>query len=255
MNKRFQYYIDLVGVLTQKELKVRYKNNYFGYLWSMGQPLASAAVFYVAFKVIMRVNIENYPLFIIAGLFPWQWFSNSVNTSSLVFTSNTSIMKKISVPSSLILLSAVLEDMIHFVLSIPVIVLFLYLSHKRPFLSWCYGIPVLLMIQLLIIYGISLAVASVTLFFKDLERLTGIFLGFIFYFIPIVYSKEMIPKKYTALFYANPLTPLMISWKDLFLDGTFVWSFVSYSFLYGLLFFVIGFWIHRRLSWNFAEVL
>ncbi|MCJ7481677.1 MAG: hypothetical protein MUO31_01800, partial [Thermodesulfovibrionales bacterium] len=72
-----EYYKDLVVVLTQKELKVRYKRSFFGYLWSIANPLALALVFFVAFKIFMKIPIENYTLFLIAGLFPWQWFLNS----------------------------------------------------------------------------------------------------------------------------------------------------------------------------------
>lgn len=84
--KSLQYYKDLIVVLTQKELKVRYKRSFPGYLWSIANPLALAVVFYVAFKVVMRIQIENYTLFLISGLFPWQWFSNSVSSSALMLS-------------------------------------------------------------------------------------------------------------------------------------------------------------------------
>jgi lipopolysaccharide transport system permease protein len=89
---KIQHSIDLIIVLTQKELKVKYKNSFLGYLWSIAHPLAFAFVFFLAFKIVMRVEVEDYALFLIAGLFPWQWFSNSVNASALVFLGNASIV-------------------------------------------------------------------------------------------------------------------------------------------------------------------
>jgi lipopolysaccharide transport system permease protein len=71
-------YIDLLIVLTHKEIKVRYKSSVLGYLWSVANPLAIAFVFYLAFKIVMRIQIEAYSLFLITRLFPWQWFSNWV---------------------------------------------------------------------------------------------------------------------------------------------------------------------------------
>ncbi len=69
MNVKIQYFYDLVTVLTKKEIKVRYKNSFFGYLWSLANPLCFALIYYTAFKVFMRVDIENYTLFLICGRF------------------------------------------------------------------------------------------------------------------------------------------------------------------------------------------
>ncbi len=70
MNLKIQHYFDLIMVLTQKEIKVRYKSSVLGYLWSIGHPLAFAFVFFIAFKVVMKIQMEDYALFLIAGLFP-----------------------------------------------------------------------------------------------------------------------------------------------------------------------------------------
>lgn len=165
MNRRLQYYIDLLLVLTQKDLKVRYKSSILGYLWSVGHPLAFALVFFVAFKVVVKIPIEDYALFLITGLFPWQWFANSVNASPMILLGNASIIKKVNFPRYFIILTQVIQDMIHFLLAIPVIIIFLFLYHKTPHISWLYGIPLLLTAQFFIIYGICLIIASTNLFF------------------------------------------------------------------------------------------
>jgi lipopolysaccharide transport system permease protein len=255
MKRNVQHYIDLVTVLTQKDLKVRYKSNILGYLWSIGHPLAFAFVFFIAFKVVMKIQIEGYALFLITGLFPWQWFANSVNFSPMVFLNNASIIKKINFPRNVLPLTTVLQDTIHFILSIPVIVLFLYLYHKSPSLSWLYGVPLLLIIQLLMIYGISLAISSINLFFRDLERLTSIFTSMLFYFTPIIYPETMIPERFRHLVNFNPLSPLMVSWRNLFLKGTLETSALIVSFIYSIAVFLIGYLVYRKLSWRFAEVV
>src|SRR5208283_3074318 len=124
---KIQHSLDLIIVLTQKELKVKYKNSFLGYLWSICHPLAFAFVFFLAFKIVMRVEVEDYALFLIAGLFPWQWFNNSVNASAMAFLGNASIIKKINFPRNLIPFTLVVQDMIHFLLAIPIIVLFLFI--------------------------------------------------------------------------------------------------------------------------------
>src|SRR5512137_280342 len=93
-----EYLKDLLVVLTQKEVKLRYKNSWLGYLWSVANPLAFAALYFVAFSVYMRVDIPRYPLFLIAGLFPWQWIANSAGASPNLFLTNTSLIKKVRFP-------------------------------------------------------------------------------------------------------------------------------------------------------------
>ncbi|MCS5625589.1 MAG: ABC transporter permease, partial [Candidatus Marinimicrobia bacterium] len=82
MNRPLQYLLDLTQVLTRKEIQIRYKNNVLGYLWSVLQPLSFALVYYIAFKIVMRIEMENYTLFLLTGLFPWQWFANSMSEAS-----------------------------------------------------------------------------------------------------------------------------------------------------------------------------
>src|SRR4030042_5443535 len=99
--KRLKYYRDLIVILTQKEVKVRYKSTVFGYVWSIAHPLAFAFVFFMAFKVVMRIQMEGYAVFLIAGLFPWQWFSNSINASPTIFLHNSSLIKKVNLPRNI----------------------------------------------------------------------------------------------------------------------------------------------------------
>jgi lipopolysaccharide transport system permease protein len=256
MNTQIKHYIDLITVLTQKEMKVRYKSTFFGYAWSIAHPLAFAFVFFMAVKVVMRIQMEGYAVFLIAGLFPWQWFSNSVNASPMVFFLNASLIKKVSLPRNILPLATVLQDMIHFLLAIPVIVLFLFIYHKSPSFSWLYGIPLLLIIQLLMTYGLSLIISSLNLFIRDLERLTGIGTSLLFYFTPIIYPETMIPARYkTLVLFANPLSSLMVSWRNLFLNGTLEFSLVVASSAYSLVVLMVGYMVYSRLSWKFAEVL
>src|ERR1700684_2521748 len=88
------HYFDLILTLAHKEVKVRYKNNVLGYFWSLANPLASALVFYFAMQVIFKSSIPNYSLFLIIGLFSWQWFSNYLIGACNIFLANGSLIKK-----------------------------------------------------------------------------------------------------------------------------------------------------------------
>jgi lipopolysaccharide transport system permease protein len=251
-----RYYRDLITVLTQKELKVKYKRSFLGYLWSIANPLSLALVFFIAFKVVMKIGIENYTLFLISGLFPWQWFANSVNSSPVVLLGNASLIKKVNFPRELLVVASVLNDMLHFILSIPVIVLFLIYYGMKPDLTWIVGIPLLLSIQFMMLCGFGMALAAINLFFRDLERLTFIFTTLLFYLTPIIYSENMIPENYRHLiFFLNPIVPLFVSWRSLFMEGDINFDRIVAPFLFSLILFLIGHAIFKRLKWKFAEVL
>jgi lipopolysaccharide transport system permease protein len=250
-----EYYKDLVVVLTQKELKVRYKRSFFGYLWSIANPLALALVFFVAFKIFMKIPIENYTLFLIAGLFPWQWFANSVTSSAMVFLSNASLIKKVNFKREVLVIAALLNDMLHFILSIPVIILFVFIYGLKPSLLWLIGIPLLLIIQFIITFGFSIAISAINLFFRDIERIVFIFTTLVFYITPIIYSEDMVPSQYRKWILLNPLTVIMVSWRNLFMNGKLDFKDIATAFLYSSIFAAVGYYVFRRLKWRFAEVL
>lgn len=123
---------DLVVILTQKEIKARYKNSALGYVWSVANPLLFAVIYYIVFGQIMKVPIENYSLFLMAALLPWHWLANSVIAAPNVFLANATLIKKVRFPRNVLVVSYVLNEGIHFVLSIPVIAGFLLVNHMTP---------------------------------------------------------------------------------------------------------------------------
>lgn len=254
-HRNWENYRDLLIVLLQKELKVRYNNKALGYIWSIANPLASALVYFIAFKILMRLNVPDYPLVLISGVFPWQWFSNAVGASTNIFVGNASIIKKVNFPRNIVPLCMVSNHMIHFLASIPVIVLFLFMFGRAPSLTWIYGVPLLLLVHFGMAYGIALGLASINLFFRDLERLTAIVLNFTFYLTPILYPVDLIPDHLRHLIVLNPAAPLIIAWRQLFLYGTFNWPYLFVCAGYATLFLTIGTLIYRKLSWKFAEVI
>lgn len=255
MSRTVRYYIDLIFILTKKEIKIRYRNSILGYFWSIAHPLAFALVFYIAFKIVMRINVENYTLFLIAGLFPWQWFANSVNSSAGVFLGNASLIKKLNFPKSVLPLTTLLNDAVHFIFSIPVIAIFVAMYSIPIRLSWLYVIPILMIIQIVFTYGLCLAISSINLFFRDMERIILIFTTLLFYFTPIFYPETMMPGSYKSLIKLNPLACLIINWRMLFLDGIIDFTYLFISLIYAILTFFLGYTIYKKLSEKFAEVL
>lgn len=252
---RGEYLRDLIIVLTEKEIKGRYKNSWLGYAWSVLNPLAFATVYYLAFGVFMRVQITDYPLFLVAGLFPWQWVSHSMSAAPNIFLANATLLKKVRFARHILVVSAVLSDGLHFLMSIPVILVFLAIYHVAPTWFWLIGVPALTGIQLLMVYGMSLLIASLNLFLRDLDRLTILFMAFLFFLTPIAYTSSMIPERYQVYMYLNPFTPLILNWQQLFLTGTLSAGGVLAAGMMAALMAIVGYLIYSKLAPKFAEVI
>ena len=248
---------DLVLVLVQKEMKVRYKSSWLGYAWSVANPLLFTVVYYIALGVFLRFEIPGYPypLFLIAGQFPWQWLASSIGGGPMAFINNASLIKKVRFPRNIIIVSNVLSDAIHFLLTIPVTVLVLLWYGRTPSWSWIPGIPLLVLAQFLTVSGAALPVASVNVFVRDLERLVALFIQALFFLTPVIYSVHVVPIQYHVWIKLNPVAPLIRAWQKLLLDCYLDPLLVGAAYLSAVACLVAGTLIYRALSPRFAELV
>jgi len=255
-SRPWPHYLDLVVALTTKEIKARYKRTYLGYVWSLLNPLVYAVTYWIAFKAILNVQIEGYFAFLMAGLFPWQWLSNSLTSAPNAFIANAPLIKKISFPRYLVVASSVATEGVHFLLCLPLLALLAVLSGRGTVsLEWLWGAPLLVLIQGVAIYGFALAVASLNVFFRDLERLLGLAMTVLFYITPVIYEPKMVPPVLQPLIAFNPFTYIIVAWREILLNGTMNWRAVGMAALIALVAAVIGQLVFRRLQWKFAEAL
>lgn len=250
-----EHYRDLVTALVAKDLKVRYHSTALGYAWSLLHPLTFTAVFYVVFQVFVKIKIENYTLFLVSGLFPWHWLQNSVAASTYTFIYNSSLIKKVRFPRVLLVVAAVSNDLIHFLLSLPVIALLLLCFKGTLYSHWVFQIPLMIGITFLIASGLALLVATCTVFLRDIERLVSIFMMIWFYMTPVLYTPEMIPANLRWVLYANPLAPCIICWRGVLLDGALPPAFFATASAWAAAIAFVGYRVYRRLEWRFAELV
>ena len=248
--------MDLVWILTRKEIILQYKRTSLGILWSLLNPILLAFVFYIAFSVILGIRVRNFPLFILSALFPWTWFSTSVSASTVSLISNKNLVKKFPFPKHYLLLASVFSQGVHFLFSIPIIIFLVYLYNKSVGPIWFIGVPILLLIQFAMTIGISLPVSVINVYFMDFQFVVAFLLQVLFWVTPIVYRFDTIPEAYRILFlYMNPMTPLMNSWRELFMSNTIYWNSIAIASFGSLVIFFIGLLIYRKLGKRIDEVI
>jgi lipopolysaccharide transport system permease protein len=229
---------DLLMLVTAREVKVRYQGTVLGFLWTLAKPLLLALVFSFALSYVLRIRAPGdapFVLFLLSALFPWTWFQSSIQFSAGSFSNNAPLLKKVYFPRFVLPLSAVTSQLLHFVLSIPILVLMLVIWGYYPGLEWLVGFPLLVAIQLLILAGAVLLVASFNVFLRDLEHLVEVLMTLWLYLTPIIYPLSAVKGKVGHLIYLNPMASLIQAWRDLFLNnqipGAEIWPALVFAAL------------------------
>lgn len=247
---------ELLYLLTLRDLKLRYQDTALGFLWSLMKPLALGAVLYVALSQFVRIRVEeDYHLVLLTALFPWVWFQTSVLLAAPSFAANAALLKKVPFPRVVLPFSTILNNGVHFLLTIPVLVILLIVAGHRPSATWLLGIPILAVVQLALLMGVILVVASVDVFFRDLEHLVEVFLNLLFYISPILYPLTMVPDRWRPVVLINPLTSLMEAWRELLLHNSLPGADLWPALLFALGAIILGGEIFRRLEPGFADAL
>ncbi len=251
----FRRKTDLLWLLTKKEVTLKYKRTYLGILWSLLNPILLALVLLIAFKVFMRIKMENYIFFFLSALFPWNWFSASVTMSTGTLIGNVSLIKKIRFPRHFLVLSTILAQFINFIFALPIIVGFSYFYGKGPETNWLTALPILVVIQFIVTLGICLVISMVNAYFRDMEYIIGIVVSLLFWMTPIIYPLEMVPEAYRIYLAINPLTYLITAWRDLFMSNIIDWGNIGISLGSSFIFVLLGILVFQSFGKRLDEVI
>lgn len=253
---RLAHSLELLYLLVLKELRVRYKSSVLGYVWALVNPFAFAFVYWLAFKYIMRVQMENYSLYLITGLFPWVWLSSGTTLATRSFQNNPSLVKKVRLPYFILPMSNVAQEMIHFIFALPVIAVFLWIAGSfGPRAAWLWQIPFMIALQFAFVYPGALILALANAYVHDVGYLVGLAFSLLFFVTPMVYPIEFVPHELQPWFALNPLHALTESWRSVFFHGAIKVASVSYTLAWAAVSGVVAWLLYRRLSPGLGERL
>lgn len=253
--KNLYEYRELLKSSIKKDVGGKYKNSVLGVLWSFLYPLLQIAVYAIVFPLIMRSNMENYTVFICCGLIPWNFFSTAISRSSFTMIENGNILKKVYFPREILPISVVTSEAVNFVIS-TIIILAFVLGTGMGLTWYVIFYPVILLIQYILLIGISLFVSSITVYFRDLQHFIGIALQLLFYATPIVYATNIIPESYQWILRLNPMTFIIDGYRSIFYYQQQP-DFISLgiTLLVSLILCVVGYLLFSKLQKRFAEEL
>lgn len=243
--------------LSMKELAIRYRNSFLGFLWSMLNPLLLMLVYTTVFSTIMQIGIPRYPLFLLVGLLPWTFFSTAVPSGMQSLLANAGLVKKVAFPRVLLPGASVIANFINMFLSYGAfIAIVLALRFKVPVGPQDLAMVPLMLSLFLWTCGLTFALAGLIVHFRDLEHLIGVLLAAWFYLTPIVYPLHLVPVKYRGALMINPLTLWFHSFVAILYWGRSPGSAVLWQTgAESVVVFAVGWLLFNRLSRDAAEVI
>jgi len=242
-------------LLTSRDLRVRYSTSALGWVWSILDPLLMAGIYWFVFTQVFQrgINHEPYIVFLMAALLPWTWFTGAVGDSTKAFTRDAKLIRSTTIPRSIWVTRIVLSKGIEFLLSLPVLALFIIASqftNHPAVLNWqlVYFVPAIIL-QAVLTVGIGLIVAPLVVFFRDLERAVRLILRLAFYASPIIFSLDDLRRVHPAFELIgsfNPLTGIMSLYRAGLFPKELDWFSIAISAGMTAVLFVIGLLVFRR---------
>lgn len=204
----------LVEVLVRRELKARYRGAVLGFLWSFVNPLMLVGLYILVFSIYLRVDMPGYPAFLLSGVFPWLWFSSSINEAVHAIIGNGGLIRKVYLPSEVFPLVPVGSNMVHFLASLPILVILLVSVGLPP--AWPILVfPLVVLSQLIFTYGVALTVSALAVQFRDLLHIVPNAMTAVFFATPIIYPSAMVPERFRVLVDLNPLSYIIRAYQDI----------------------------------------
>lgn len=215
--KRFQ---PLLYELVVRDIKVRYRKSFLGIIWTVLNPLLMMLVMVSVFSHMFRPSIENYPVYILTGQLVFNFFSSATNMGLNSIVVNASLIKKVYIPKYLFPLSVVMSCLVNFGFSTISMILVLLIT-RAPFHLTLLCIPIPLFYLFLFILGVSMVLAAVNVYFRDIGHLYGVIITAWMYFTPIFWSVDILPPLGRTLLYFNPLYHYLSFFRSIIMHGIF----------------------------------
>ncbi|MCI8999729.1 MAG: ABC transporter permease [Clostridia bacterium] len=253
--KEIYNYRELLKSNTQKEVRGRYKHSILGVLWSFLNPLLQLLVYSVIFGALIANGDKTYHIYVCIGLIPWTFFTTTITQGALSIIMNGNIVQKVYFPRAILPISSVISGAINFLISCIIILAFVIFSGLgiTPLILL---FPVVLLIQCMILLGISFILSAGTVYIRDLEHIVGVILMAAFYATPIVYKLEQLPSNLQIIMKLNPMTYIINAYRDIFYYQQMPdMQHLAILMILSIVLVVVGYCIFKKLQKGFAEQL
>lgn len=247
---------ELLYFFVWRDLKVRYKQTFFGAAWAVLQPVLLMAVFSVSLGRIPGVGPSGvpYPLFIFTGLVPWTLFAQSLIGASNSLVGGEAIITKVYFPRLLLPFAAVSSFLLDFLITLGVLALLMVWFGAVPSLAILW-IPALTGLVLVTALGIGTFLAAVNVRYRDVKYVVPFLVQLWLFASPVVYESSLIPEQWKTLYALNPMTGVVEGFRWAVLGGPRVDDLILVSAAASVLILVAALLYFRQVERTFADVI
>jgi lipopolysaccharide transport system permease protein len=255
-------YRDLLVMFVRRDFISSYKQTILGPIWFFIQPLLTTLTFTFVFGNLAGISSDGLPrpLFYMAGITAWNYFSDCLTKTSSVFSANASIFGKVYFPRLIMPLSIVTSNLLKFIVQMLMFVCLLayyyFTGHNIHITSAILLFPVLVLLMALLGLGLGMIISSLTTKYRDLAFLIQFAVTLLMYGTTVIYPLSATPQKYKYIVELNPMTSVIEAFRYGFLgQGQFSsWS-LGYTAICTFVFVIVGVIIFNRTERNFIDTI
>ncbi len=252
----FWRYRELAWVLTERDIKVRYKQTVLGFAWAIIQPVMMMVVFSVFFGRLANIpsNGLPYPVFVYAGLLPWTFFATAVANAASSLTGSSNMLSKVYFPRLIIPLSAVGGGLVDFAIA-GVILLLLCLWYGVGWSANLVVAPLLIAGVFFIALGAGVLLAALNVAYRDFRYVIPFLVQFWMFATPVVYPASLVPERWRWLLFLNPMAGFIEGFRSAFLGQPFDWLAIGISLVAAIVVLVAGVAYFEKVERRFADII
>lgn len=255
-------YRDLLMLFVRRDFVSQFKQTILGPTWFFIQPILTTVVFMVVFTGIAEIPTDGVPpiLFYLSGLVGWNYFADCLNKTSNTFIGNANIFGKVYFPRIVVPISIVLSNLmrfgVQFILFLAVWLYYLVTTDQIFITIYILLVPIAIINIGLIGLGLGMIVSSLTTKYRDLTFLIAFGVQLLMYATPVIYPYTQVEGKFRLIIQANPLTPLIESFRQGFMgQGVVEWNLWIYSVVFMLISLAIGTVIFNKVEKDFMDTV
>ena len=252
MIKSLYQYRELLKSNIKKEIRGKYKGSFLGVLWSFINPLLMTLVYAIVFPFILRSGPDHYVTYIVIGILPCNFFTTVISQGTFTILGNSGIIKKVYFPREILPISVATSGLVNFLISLPIIFIFLLFSGLGY--SWyILLLPIVILAQYIFSLAIIFITSAINVYIRDAEYIINFFVQMLFYATPILYDSSLFGSKAWIL-KLNPMTTIINSYRDILYSGKLPnMPELIIVLLASIVLLFIGIAIFRKLEKGFAE--